>query len=560
MELSNKIVELRKRNGISQLELAVKLGVSSELINKWETGISSPDLESVKKLAKVFSISFDVLLDDDNGIGETPHSMNDSKNTTKELKTSSLFRKVFNSGIVLDSVDQADYENGYTKGIKKIEGKPFVEASSKHKRLIDKKGYSKTIMVQHDLLVEFFIDDKNKCFGFFFDGAPQFVCPFENFAAFSVTDNGLSTSFTKKPVIGVGFGNNSSLTVGSTVAGQIRHPMSYDCFISYFDDNGLLQNYKITFRCYRNYIIYNNTIRSREEALFWNDLLSESTNKKLGEVSAYLNGIKEAGTQIKNGLIKVEPLDLTSLSEEVNAGQEQKKTVYRSYDSIKEESQKRKKKTLMVTLIVAASVVLASIAGVFISVVISGAIAANQTAQVNRAEAQKVIDLIDAIGDVSLSSRSKITKAENAYEALTDDQKALVSNYSKLVEARDKYEEPLDEEREEATKDDPTRTIVVADLVGRWTSSSDEWLISDIQGALSVLCWTSTGANPDPVAEKCESSYLVGYNNRTRRMEIKLFHYTAKGGEWLDVEMKKSSTDSLSLFYLETMFHKTAQE
>ena len=52
---------------------------------------------------------------------------------------------------------------------------------------------------------------------------------------------------------------------------------------------------------------------------------------------------------------------------------------------------------------------------------------------------KEVMDVIDAIGSVTTSSGTAITAARNAYDALTDEQKALVSNYQALLDAEARY-------------------------------------------------------------------------------------------------------------------------
>ncbi|MDD7671403.1 MAG: S-layer homology domain-containing protein [Clostridia bacterium] len=54
---------------------------------------------------------------------------------------------------------------------------------------------------------------------------------------------------------------------------------------------------------------------------------------------------------------------------------------------------------------------------------------------------KEVMDLIDAIGSVTTSSGTAITAARNAYDALTDEQKALVTNYQTLLDAEERYAE-----------------------------------------------------------------------------------------------------------------------
>ena len=50
MEIGNKIMELRKKNNLSQEELAEKVGVARQTISKWELGETAPDLKQAKKI------------------------------------------------------------------------------------------------------------------------------------------------------------------------------------------------------------------------------------------------------------------------------------------------------------------------------------------------------------------------------------------------------------------------------------------------------------------------------------------------------------------------------
>lgn len=62
MNLSEKILELRKANGLSQEQLSEKLGVSRQSVSKWECGESLPELEKLILLSKVFHVTTDYLL------------------------------------------------------------------------------------------------------------------------------------------------------------------------------------------------------------------------------------------------------------------------------------------------------------------------------------------------------------------------------------------------------------------------------------------------------------------------------------------------------------------
>ncbi|MBQ6824967.1 MAG: helix-turn-helix domain-containing protein [Clostridia bacterium] len=62
MELNEKLQELRKKKGLTQEELAERLYVSRTAISKWESGRGVPNIESLKAIAKFFSVSLDELL------------------------------------------------------------------------------------------------------------------------------------------------------------------------------------------------------------------------------------------------------------------------------------------------------------------------------------------------------------------------------------------------------------------------------------------------------------------------------------------------------------------
>ena len=62
MTIADRIQSLRKAKGISQEELADKIGVSRQAVSKWESEQSSPDLEKVILLSDYFEVTTDFLL------------------------------------------------------------------------------------------------------------------------------------------------------------------------------------------------------------------------------------------------------------------------------------------------------------------------------------------------------------------------------------------------------------------------------------------------------------------------------------------------------------------
>lgn len=65
MRLSDKIVKLRKTNGLSQEELAEKLNVSRQAISRWEGATAQPDATNILQLSKLFGVTTDYLLNDE---------------------------------------------------------------------------------------------------------------------------------------------------------------------------------------------------------------------------------------------------------------------------------------------------------------------------------------------------------------------------------------------------------------------------------------------------------------------------------------------------------------
>lgn len=65
MEFNEKLQELRRQRGLTQEELAEALYVSRTAVSKWESGRGYPNIDSLKAIAKFFSVSIDELLSGD---------------------------------------------------------------------------------------------------------------------------------------------------------------------------------------------------------------------------------------------------------------------------------------------------------------------------------------------------------------------------------------------------------------------------------------------------------------------------------------------------------------
>ena len=65
MNLGNSLFHARKKSGLSQEEVAEKLGISRQTVSKWETGETLPDIRQSKRLAVLYRLSLDELIDFD---------------------------------------------------------------------------------------------------------------------------------------------------------------------------------------------------------------------------------------------------------------------------------------------------------------------------------------------------------------------------------------------------------------------------------------------------------------------------------------------------------------
>ena len=84
MNLGNNLFQARKKAGLSQESVAEKLGVSRQTISKWETDETIPDIYQSKKLAKLYNLTLDELIDFDIDIKEIEEII---KNTDEEKES-----------------------------------------------------------------------------------------------------------------------------------------------------------------------------------------------------------------------------------------------------------------------------------------------------------------------------------------------------------------------------------------------------------------------------------------------------------------------------------------
>ena len=78
MKFNQKLIELRKKKGLSQEELGYELSVTRQTISKWELGLSTPDMDKLMEISRFFNISIDDLTNE-NKVTNTNSTNNSSR-------------------------------------------------------------------------------------------------------------------------------------------------------------------------------------------------------------------------------------------------------------------------------------------------------------------------------------------------------------------------------------------------------------------------------------------------------------------------------------------------
>lgn len=101
MMLPSKLRDLRKKNGLSQKELAEKLMTTQAKVASWENGDSVPDISYIAKLTVLYDVSADYLLKDDKQEGQT---IMDQQNTKRLGRINSIYWTIVIAVYLLASI------------------------------------------------------------------------------------------------------------------------------------------------------------------------------------------------------------------------------------------------------------------------------------------------------------------------------------------------------------------------------------------------------------------------------------------------------------------------
>lgn len=150
MSLGNSLFNARKKRGLSQEEVADRLGVSRQTISKWETNETLPDIYQSKKLSVIYRLTLDELFDFDIDVKELEEII---KNTSEETQQKMDWTKLWAEKYpILAHYKQEVKIEGYTQVLNEL-----------LKKLKNDYGYNEldSFLVLKDILAGLFNNPKN---------------------------------------------------------------------------------------------------------------------------------------------------------------------------------------------------------------------------------------------------------------------------------------------------------------------------------------------------------------------------------------------------------------
>lgn len=123
MNLGNHLFHARKKKGLSQEEVAEKLGISRQTVSKWETDETLPDICQSKRLAAIYGVSLDELVEFDIDVKEIQDVIN---KTSEEVSNKIDWTKAWSSKYPVlaryqEEVDTACYAAELDKQLRNLE-------------------------------------------------------------------------------------------------------------------------------------------------------------------------------------------------------------------------------------------------------------------------------------------------------------------------------------------------------------------------------------------------------------------------------------------------------
>ncbi|MBO4540436.1 MAG: helix-turn-helix transcriptional regulator, partial [Bacilli bacterium] len=99
IEIANRLINLRKQSGLSQEELAAKLGLSRQAVSKWERAEASPDTDNLICLAKIYGVSLDDLLNTEQPVEEIAREVKEKEEEKPNANTERIDSLIGEKGL-----------------------------------------------------------------------------------------------------------------------------------------------------------------------------------------------------------------------------------------------------------------------------------------------------------------------------------------------------------------------------------------------------------------------------------------------------------------------------
>ena len=124
MSLGNNLYQARKKAGLSQEGVAERLGVSRQTISKWETGETLPDIRQSKRLAVLYKLTLDELIDFDLDVQEIQEAIaRTSDAVTDKIDWTSAWGKKYPVLLTYpEKMDPAPYAQALGQLLERLKG------------------------------------------------------------------------------------------------------------------------------------------------------------------------------------------------------------------------------------------------------------------------------------------------------------------------------------------------------------------------------------------------------------------------------------------------------
>ena len=90
MQIAQKIKDLREREHLSQASFGKKIGVKTNTVWRWETGMATPQTKILQRICEVFNIALSSLIDDTSEIIDNPLQVKQEENFSTKVGTETM--------------------------------------------------------------------------------------------------------------------------------------------------------------------------------------------------------------------------------------------------------------------------------------------------------------------------------------------------------------------------------------------------------------------------------------------------------------------------------------